>query len=249
MKQFLVERFKNGDTTADSGKIVSEFHYNRLCDLLNPEDLGPDHKFAFGNPNAFKDRYLKPCLIQNVRKEAQVLQEEIFGPIFPMITYKHIDEAIDYINNEQEKPLVVYFMGPRGSATQMKVEQLTSSGSFVTNECILQVVNIDLPFGGVGYSGNGRTHGFVGFKNFSNMKSVLKKPALDCFPFNRLYPPYDAKTQEIILSSLNNGVVTQQMLCNKLIRMVIFIILVVFAVIYRAELGELFNILFIDAPK
>jgi len=100
MKQFLVERFKNGDTTADSGKVVNEFHYNRLCDLLNPEDLGPDHKFAFGNPNAFKDRYLKPCLIVNVRKEAQVLQEEIFGPIFPLITYKHIDEAIDYINNE-----------------------------------------------------------------------------------------------------------------------------------------------------
>lgn len=111
----MVEKYKNCDLPHDSGKIVNEFHYNRICDLLNPEDLGPDHVFRFGNPNTFKDRYLKPCLIQNIRKEAQVLKEEIFGPIFPMITYKNIDEAIDYVRNEQEKPLVVYYFGVKNS--------------------------------------------------------------------------------------------------------------------------------------
>lgn len=63
LNENLVEKYKNCDLPHDSGKIVNEFHYNRICDLLNPEDLGPDHVFRFGNPNAFKDRYLKPCLI------------------------------------------------------------------------------------------------------------------------------------------------------------------------------------------
>jgi len=131
----------------------------------------------------------------------------------------------------------------------MKAEDLTSSGSFVVNDTIYQILNTDLPFGGVGFSGQGRTHGYEGFKGFSNMKSILKKPELDCFPFNKFYPPFDEATKESILKSLSNRVITQQMLCDKLTRFVVFVTLVVLAIVFRAELGELFNSLFLTIKE
>jgi len=70
------------------------------------------------------------------------------------------------------------------------VQERTRSGSFIVNETIYQIINADLPFGGVGASGYGRYHGKWGFRSFSNQKSLLIKPPLDCFPFNQVYPPY-----------------------------------------------------------
>ena len=101
--------FNNCETPAESGKIINEFHYNRLCDLFK------DHggQVVIGNSNAHIDRNLKPSVILNPNKDSSLMKEEIFGPIFPLLTYKNIDEAIEYINEEQEKPLVIYYFGPR----------------------------------------------------------------------------------------------------------------------------------------
>jgi len=131
-------------------------------------------------------------LIKNPNRDSPLMQEEIFGPIFPLLTYKTLDEAIEYISEEQEKPLVVYYFGKKNGPGQKRVLKETSSGSLVVNETIYQIINTDLPFGGVGHSGYGRYHGISGFKAFSNEKSVLVKPPLDCFPFNLIYPPYSA---------------------------------------------------------
>lgn len=139
VKDYMATRMNNMDnpTEAGSGKVLNPFHYNRLCDMLNPEDLGPNHKFLMGNPHCYQDRLLKPCLITGINKDAQVFKEEIFGPIWPMIVYKDLDEAINYINREQEKPLVVYFFGARDGANKRRFENETSSGAFVTNDCIM----------------------------------------------------------------------------------------------------------------
>ena len=92
------------------------------------------------------------------------MKEEIFGPIFPIITYTNIDDAIEYIQDEQEKPLVVYYYGKLNGPNQEKMSKATSSGAFVVNDCIYQILNHYLPFGGVGFSGYGRTHGLEGFR-------------------------------------------------------------------------------------
>jgi acyl-CoA reductase-like NAD-dependent aldehyde dehydrogenase len=98
-----------------------------------------------------------PAVILNPKRDSALMQEEIFGPLLPIIT------------------LVIYYFGTKNGANYKRVEQETSSGALVTNEIIMQDGNLDLPFGGVGQSGYGRYHGYEGFKSFSNMKSMLIK--------------------------------------------------------------------------
>lgn len=191
-RQVIAEAYGEMREVETAGKVVNEFHYKRLCGML------ADHggEVVIGNANAHNDMYLKPTVILNPRKDAACMTEEIFGPILPVITYKDINEAIDYIRYEQEKPLAVYFFGDRGSANMDKVKKMTSSGGFVCNEAVLQVTSEYLPFGGVGESGYGRYHGSSGFEEFSNMKSCLERPTLDFAPFNTMFPPYSAEQKE-----------------------------------------------------
>lgn len=99
--------YDNGEIPETSGKIVNEFHYNRLCDLF--KDHGGE--VLMGNADAHQDKNLKVSCILNPRRDAEVMKEEIFGPIWPILTYKKFDEVIEYVNVEQEKPLVVYYFG------------------------------------------------------------------------------------------------------------------------------------------
>ena len=166
------------------------------------------------------------------------MQDEIFGPIFPLITYKNLDEAIEYIQAEQEKPLVVYYFGKKNGPSQKRVENETSSGSLVVNETIFQIINTDLPFGGVGHSGQGRYHGISGFKAFSNEKSVLVKPTLDCFPFNLNYPPYTPEKQAQVMKYLNSSYFTQAQFVRNICLMFFFIIALIVVIIYLEEIKD-----------
>jgi aldehyde dehydrogenase (NAD+) len=159
LKNNLENAYGNCEKPDDSGKMINEFHYNRLCDMF--ENHGGE--VVIGNPKTFEDRNLKPSLILNPSKSSKMMQEEIFGPLFPMHTYKHLDEALEYITTEQDKPLVCYYFGAKNGSNMYKVRDNTSSGTFVCNETIYQILNTDLPFGGVGGSGYGRTHGLQGF--------------------------------------------------------------------------------------
>lgn len=228
-----------------AGKVVNEMHYKRLCGML------ADHggEVVIGNANAHNDMYLKPTVILNPRKDAGCLSEEIFGPILPVITYKDIDEAIDYVRYEQEKPLAVYFYGDRGSANMEKVKKTTSSGAFVCNEAVLQVTSEYLPFGGVGESGYGRYHGASGFQEFSNMKSCLERPTLDFAPFNTMFPPYSAEQKDSIKKNMGSMFNATQASCCKKLSLCCTIFWLLIALVVVLCVMQPWNTVEIDSPK
>jgi len=132
LKRNIIEGYKNCESPEDSGKIVNDFHYKRLCNLL------ADHggEVVHGDKDAATNFNLQPTIVINPRRDCQLMKEEIFGPIFPILTYKNIKDAISYISQEQEKPLVVYYFGRTNNENQKLVERETSSGTFVVNDTI-----------------------------------------------------------------------------------------------------------------
>mgnify|MGYP006197096163 FL=1 len=115
------------------------------------------------------------------------MQEEIFGPILPIVKVKNLDESIGYINSN-EKPLALYLFSNK-SSVHKKVLNNTSSGGMVINDCVLHHMNPNLPFGGINNSGVGSYHGKFGFDAFSHQKAVLKSSSLS--PFKIMLPPYN----------------------------------------------------------
>lgn len=148
-------------------RIVNERAMERLTGLIQQE------KVRNGGEADIKARYMAPTLLDNVKPEDPVMQEEVFGPILPVITFGHIDQATDYINR-QEKPLALYYFGKRGKAKA--VLSKTTSGGGCINDTLMHVTNHNLPFGGVGNSGTGRYHGKDSFLAFSNRRSIVSTP-------------------------------------------------------------------------
>ena len=128
-------------------------------------------------------RYLSPTILTNVSEDAPVMQEEIFGPIFPVLTFKEIDEVITFVT-DREKPLALYYFGTNGDY----VLRHTSSGGACVNDVIMHIVNHNVPFGGVGNSGMGSYHGKESFLSFSHRRSVVSTPTFIDMPFR--YMPY-----------------------------------------------------------
>lgn len=129
------------------------------------------------------DRYMSPTILTNVSEDAPVMQEEIFGPIFPVLTFKEIDEVITFVT-DREKPLALYYFGTNGDY----VLRHTSSGGACVNDVIMHIVNHNVPFGGVGNSGMGSYHGKESFLSFSHRRSVVSTPTFIDMPFR--YMPY-----------------------------------------------------------
>ena len=139
-------------------------------------------------------RYIAPTVLQDVRADAPVLQEEIFGPILPILPVDSVDAAIAYVN-EHEKPLALYLFS-RSHATRDEVLDRTSSGGAAVNPTMFQVAVPGLPFGGIGPSGMGAYHGKASFETFSHTKGVFRKatkpdPAL-------AYPPYTPRKDRLM---------------------------------------------------
>lgn len=125
----------------------------------------------------------------NVSPDSQVMQDEIFGPILPIIAVESIDDAIKFVK-QRPKPLSLYLFSSE-KKTIAKVNRKTSSGSFVTNDTVIQFTCNTLPFGGVGESGMGQYHGEHSFKTFSHLKPVLHKTErFEIFNDYLRYPPY-----------------------------------------------------------
>ncbi|WP_199250686.1 aldehyde dehydrogenase [[Phormidium] sp. ETS-05] len=167
----------------DYGRIVNDGHLQRLQDLLESGEIivGGDI-----NPDA---RYIAPTVIDNVSLEAAVMQEEIFGPILPVMTYGDLSEAIDLINR-LPKPLALYIFSQNPSHQEQILRQ-TSSGTACINDTLVHFITPQLPFGGVGNSGMGRYHGKASFDTFCHYKSILKRSFL--FDVDLRYPPYRDK--------------------------------------------------------
>jgi aldehyde dehydrogenase (NAD+) len=174
-----------GDNPAispDYGRIISQKHFQRLSNFLNNRDTAPETTNS-------DDRYIAPTVLDNVSWDDPVMEDEIFGPILPILEYTDINQAIAEINS-RPKPLALYLFS-NDKDLQKQILQQTSSGGVCINDTVMQVGVSSLPFGGVGDSGIGRYHGKASFETFSHYKSVLQNPIwLD---LKWRYAPYEGK--------------------------------------------------------
>lgn len=173
----------NPQISPDYCRIVNERQFNRLKALLKDGDI------LTGGQTDLAEKYIAPTLMTNVSLESELMQEEIFGPILPILDYANLEDAIAFIN-QRPKPLALYLFS-NNKSKQERILEATSSGGVCINDTIFQVGVIDLPFGGVGPSGMGAYHGKATFDTFSHYKSVLKKSFR--FELNVRYPPYGNK--------------------------------------------------------
>ncbi len=191
----MVEEFYGKDPKAsqDYGRIVNDQHFQRLKELL---DRGGYAETVIGGPATADaaERYLPPTIVRGVSPDAPLMQEEIFGPILPVVSVPSIDAAVGFVNG-RPKPLSLYIFSDHGSVAD-DILARTSSGSACVNTCIVQLAIPGLPFGGVGESGMGAYHGQRGFETFSHRKAVLTKPTLPEPPLQ--YPPYTKLRQRLL---------------------------------------------------
>jgi len=160
-------------------RIVNKQAFERLSGYLG------DGTIRFGGHTDAADRYFAPTLLDNVDKASSVMQDEIFGPVLPVLTFEKVDEAIDFVN-KREKPLAFYFFG--SSAGAKEVLSRTTSGGGCINDTLMHITNHHLPFGGVGNSGLGSYHGKQSFLAFSNARAIVKTPTWIDLPFK--YVPF-----------------------------------------------------------
>jgi coniferyl-aldehyde dehydrogenase len=139
---------------------------------------------------------IAPTIIKNPTEDMRVLEEEIFGPLLPIKTYKDFDETIAYVNSKP-RPLGLYYFG-QDDAEERKVLDRTTSGGVCINDVIMHIMQEDLPFGGVGPAGMGSYHGYDGFKTFSHAKGIYKQPKFDIAGMAGMRPPYSKKTESTI---------------------------------------------------
>ncbi|MCT2196891.1 aldehyde dehydrogenase [Paenibacillus sp. p3-SID1389] len=172
----------------DYGRIVNEQQWSRLMGLLEPS------KVVVGGDGDREDLYLGPTILDNVSWEDSVMQEEIFGPILPVLDYRDLDVALREIG-ERPKPLALYLF-TSNAATERKVMESVSFGGGCVNDTVMHLVSPYLPFGGVGSSGMGAYHGRYSYETFSHRKSVLKKSTRVNLSF--IYPPYTAGKLKLI---------------------------------------------------
>ncbi|MEY3431354.1 MAG: hypothetical protein RIS53_252 [Bacillota bacterium] len=173
------------------GRIVSDRHYQRLIGLIDAKKVAYQPK-----PNP-QERYIGPTILSDVTWEDKVMQEEIFGPILPILTFTKIDEVIQILKGK-EKPLALYLFSENKN-TQRQVWSSLSFGNGAINDALMQVATSQLPFGGVGQSGFGSYHGIHSFMTFSHQKSYIKKSTKIDVPI--AYPPYD-KTKLTIIKKI-----------------------------------------------
>lgn len=179
-KEEFVAKFKTQLTTSfgenpqqssDLARIINERNYQRLCSILE-DAINKGAKIEVGGQCSAADRYISPTLLSNVTNDMRIMQEEIFGPLFPLITFKKIDEALQFVNSK-EKPLALYVFSEKDKNQDFVISNTTAGGSCI-NDNIIQFAHPYLPFGGVNNSGIGKSHGKYGFKDFSHERAVFK---------------------------------------------------------------------------
>lgn len=164
----------------DYCRIVNKRHFDRITGLI-------DHgKVVLGGQYDRDNLYIAPTIMKNVTWEDAVMQDEIFGPILPILTYENLEEVIDTLR-EKPKPLAFYVFSESESIQNLLMEQIPFGGGCI-NDTVSHVASTYMGFGGVGNSGMGSYHGYESFRTFSHRKSVLKKSTK--FEMPLIYPPY-----------------------------------------------------------
>ncbi|XP_008844512.1 aldehyde dehydrogenase family 3 member B1 [Nannospalax galili] len=190
--QSAILRFYGDDpkTSPNLGRVINQKHFKRLQGLL---DCG---RVAIGGQSDESDLYIAPTVLVDVQEMEPVMQEEIFGPILPLLTVRSLDEAIDFINR-REKPLALYAFSKRSQVVK-EVLARTSSGGFCGNDGFMHMTLSSLPFGGVGNSGMGSYHGKFSFDTFSHHRAcLLRSPRMEKINDLR-YPPYSPRNLRVL---------------------------------------------------
>jgi coniferyl-aldehyde dehydrogenase len=188
----------------DYTSVIAERHFERIrgyvedarakgAEVVEINPAGEDFSQQ-------EHRKIPPTLIINPTDEMRVMQEEIFGPVLPVMTYRSVDEAIAYVN-AHDRPLGLYYFGD-DAAEEARVLAHTTSGGATVNDVIFHVAMEDLPFGGVGPSGMGSYHGVDGFREFSHRKSVYRQIKKDLGPMKALRPPYGEGVKKFLAAQL-----------------------------------------------
>jgi acyl-CoA reductase-like NAD-dependent aldehyde dehydrogenase len=177
-----IRRFYGDDpaTSPDFARIINADHADRLARLLTAGRL------VTGGTVDRAARYIAPTIIDGIRGDEPVMEDEIFGPILPVIAWDDLDDAITFVNRRPD-PLALYLFS-RDRRTQDRVLARTASGGACVNDTVVHFLVTELPFGGVGDSGMGKYHGKAGFDTFSHERSIVRRGFLPDFLLR--YPPY-----------------------------------------------------------
>ncbi|MBF7020583.1 aldehyde dehydrogenase [Staphylococcus sp. 18_1_E_LY] len=180
---------KDVQRSEDFGRIVNERHFSRLTKLLTEQQ----QNIVFGGTTNKDTLYVAPTIIDNVDLDSEIMQEEIFGPLLPIVTYEDLDEALALIQSKP-KPLSLYLFSEDENATERVLNELSFGGGAI-NDTLMHIANPNLPFGGVGNSGIGQYHGKYSFDTFSHDKSyIFKTTRLES---SVIFPPYKGKFKYI----------------------------------------------------
>ncbi|WP_373493598.1 aldehyde dehydrogenase family protein [Aquiflexum sp.] len=184
---------KGIEHSKDYARLVNAKHLKKIKNLLSDAEMKGAVLYSGGDNGP--EEYFEPTIITDLKEDMDIMQEEIFGPILPVLGFSDLEEAITYINLKP-KPLALYLFTTDKDA-QKRVLKETSSGSAVINDCALHFLQNELPFGGVNSSGIGKAHGYHGFLAFSNEKSVMKQRIGKTLT-KPLHPPYGIMGRKII---------------------------------------------------
>ncbi|KAK0134981.1 Fatty aldehyde dehydrogenase [Merluccius polli] len=185
--QYCLLEFYTDDPKSfpDYGRIINERHFKRVLAMTE------DSAVAVGGDSDQTDCYIAPTILRDVKADSKVMQEEIFGPLLPIVPVNGLGEAISFIN-QREKPLVIYVFSTDDKLIKRVIEE-TSSGAVLANDCLVHYSVSSLPFGGVGNSGMGCYHGKFSFDQLSHLRSCMVKPLKNEGLNNMRYPPHTLK--------------------------------------------------------
>ncbi len=178
---------ENPSNSPDFARIINTKNWQRLVDKIDPK------KVIFGGQTNLENCYIAPTLIEENSLESEIMKDEIFGPILPILTYENQND-IDVIISNYEKPLALYIFTENQIFSKQMIQNYSFGGGCV-NDTIIHFSNKRLPFGGVGHSGIGAYHGSLSFYTFSHKKSIVKKSNLLDLPMR--YAPYQDKLATI----------------------------------------------------
>ncbi|UFH53339.1 aldehyde dehydrogenase family protein [Spirosoma sp. KNUC1025] len=173
-------------------RMVNNQHFNRVRALVDDALAKGATVTLGGNMNADQN-FIEPTVLEGVTDDMRVMQDEIFGPVLPILTYTQLDEALRIINQRQ-KPLALYIHSRDRQHTDYVLAH-TSSGNTVVNDTMLHFGNVELPVGGINNSGIGKANGFFGFQEFSNQRGIMQR---DFGTMKFIYPPYTERVKKLL---------------------------------------------------
>ena len=184
-KEWMEKHYPNIENNPDYSRIINGEQFKRVKGYLDALSGDEIHKLTDAESN-IETRLMPPVIVSEPDPDSDVMQDEIFAPILPLMHYETLDVAIQFVN-ERPRPLALYVFGDNYSSLE-KVRNKTVSGGLCINEVLIHVAQHDLPFGGIGDSGTGAYHGKAGFERLSHMKPVFVQSKLN--GLNLLLPPY-----------------------------------------------------------